>query len=136
MNLSPLSAVYIISGSTRSLLLQSTCEYIIPVVTSCFRAIEKVYQVNSSTTGSSSEVLPLYIRARCTIYVSHSTYCCRHIDTPNKIHVTAVVFTLNRSFYPATSAVPPVFFLILHPRETQIMWSQTETEKPNAKESR
>ena len=36
-----------------------------------------------------------------------------------------VVFTLNRSFYPTTSsAVPPVSFLILHPREAQIMWSQ------------
>ena len=40
-----------------------------------------------------------------------------------------VVFTWNRSFYPTTSAVPSVSFLILHPRETQIMWSQTETEK-------
>ena len=30
--------------------------------------------------------------------------------------VIVVVFTLNRSFYPTTSAVPPVSFLILHPR--------------------
>ena len=30
--------------------------------------------------------------------------------------VVVVVFTLNRSFYPTTSAVPPAF-LILHPRE-------------------
>ena len=52
------------------------------------------------------------------------------------LHVFAVVFTLNRSFYPTTSAVPPVSFLILHPREIQIMWSQTETEKTNAEESR
>ena len=37
--------------------------------------------------------------------------------------------TLNRSFYPTTSAVPPVSFLILHPREIQIMWSKTETEE-------
>ena len=37
---------------------------------------------------------------------------------------------LNRSFYPPTSAVPRVPFLILHPREIQILWSQTvETEK-------
>ena len=34
-----------------------------------------------------------------------------------------VVFTLNRSFHP-TSAVTPVSFLIVHPREIQIMWSQ------------
>ena len=41
-----------------------------------------------------------------------------------------VVFTLNRSFYSTTS-VHTVSVLILHPREVQIMWSQTETrEKP------
>ena len=34
-----------------------------------------------------------------------------------------VVFALNRSFYPTTSAVPPVSFLIHHPREIQMMWS-------------
>ena len=34
------------------------------------------------------------------------------------------VFTLNRSFYATTSAVPPVSFLTLHPRDTQILWSQ------------
>ena len=43
--------------------------------------------------------------------------------------VVVVVFTLNRSFYPTTSAVPPVSFLILHPREMQIMWSQTVRQK-------
>ena len=36
--------------------------------------------------------------------------------------VVVVVFTLNRSFYPTTPAVPPVSFLILHPREIQILW--------------
>ena len=40
-----------------------------------------------------------------------------------------VVFTLNRTFYPTSSAVPPVSFLILHPKEIQFVWSQTETEK-------
>ena len=39
--------------------------------------------------------------------------------------VVVVVFTSNRSFYPTTSAVHPVSFLILHPREIQTMWSQT-----------
>ena len=34
------------------------------------------------------------------------------------VAVAAVVFMLNRSFY-LTSAVPPVSFLIRHPRETQ-----------------
>ena len=39
--------------------------------------------------------------------------------------VVVVVFTLNRSFYPTTSAAPPVSFLILYPREIlKIMWSQ------------
>ena len=38
--------------------------------------------------------------------------------------VAVAVFTLNRSFYPTTSAVPPASFLILHPREIQILWSQ------------
>ena len=42
-----------------------------------------------------------------------------------------VVFILNRSFYPSTS-VHPVSVLILHPREIQITWSQTETEKTKA----
>ena len=52
--------------------------------------------------------------------------------------VVIVVFTLiNRSFYPTTSAVHPVSFLILHPREIQIMWSQTvKTEKHQTKKSR
>ena len=47
-----------------------------------------------------------------------------------------VVFALNHSFYPTTSAVPPVSFVILHPREVHILWSQWDREKPNAKESR
>ena len=39
-----------------------------------------------------------------------------------------VVFILNRSFYPTTS-VHPVSVLVLHPKEIQNMWSQSETEK-------
>ena len=41
----------------------------------------------------------------------------------HRVHVlvVVVVFTLNRSFYSMTSAVPPVSFLILHPREIQIL---------------
>ena len=34
------------------------------------------------------------------------------------VYSVVAVFTLNRSMYPATSAVPPVSFLILHPRDT------------------
>ena len=43
--------------------------------------------------------------------------------------VTAVcfAFTLNGSLY--STSVHPVSVMILHPREIQIMWSQTETEK-------
>ena len=43
--------------------------------------------------------------------------------------VVVVVFTLNRSFYPTTSAVHPVFVLILHPREIQILRSVSERQK-------
>ena len=42
-----------------------------------------------------------------------------------------VVFTLHRSFYPTTSAVHPVSVLILHPREMQILWSQTTKKITN-----
>ena len=35
-----------------------------------------------------------------------------------------VVFALNRSFYPTTSAVHPVSVLILHSSEIQLLWSQ------------
>ena len=51
--------------------------------------------------------------------------------------VVVVVFTLNRSFYPTTSAVLPVSFLILHPREIPgTNYVVTVREKPNAEESR
>ena len=43
--------------------------------------------------------------------------------------VVVVVFTLNRFFYPTTSAVPPVSFLILHPRDTNYVVTDSETEK-------
>ena len=45
------------------------------------------------------------------------------------VAIVVVVFTLNRAFYPTSSAVHPVSVLILHPREIQIMWSQTDSEK-------
>ena len=40
-----------------------------------------------------------------------------------------VVFTLNRSFCPTTSAVPPMSFLILDPRDTNSVVTDNETEK-------
>ena len=40
-----------------------------------------------------------------------------------------VVFALNRPFYPTTSAVTPVSFLILHPREIKILWPQTGRQR-------
>ena len=43
--------------------------------------------------------------------------------------VVVVVFTLNRSFYPTTSAVPPVSSLILHPRDTNSVVTDSETDK-------
>ena len=51
------------------------------------------------------------------------------IEIEFEIEKRDVVFTLNRSFYPRTSAVPPVPFLILHPREIQILWSQAVRQR-------
>ena len=45
------------------------------------------------------------------------------------VHVDVVVFSFNRSFYPTTSAVPPVSFLIIHPREIKTLWSQTVRQR-------
>ena len=42
--------------------------------------------------------------------------------------VVVVVFTLNRSFYPTTSALPPVSFLIIHPKRYKFC-GNSETEK-------
>ena len=58
----------------------------------------------------------------------NTNICKSDIYIPQQVPgaTTTVVFTLNRSFYPTTSAVPPVSFLIFHPGgEIQIMWSQT-----------
>ena len=46
-----------------------------------------------------------------------------------------VVFTLNRSFCSTTKYTQchPVSVLILHPREIQIMWSQTAVREKNQK---
>ena len=44
--------------------------------------------------------------------------------------VVVVVFTLNRPFYPSTSAEPPVSFLVLHPSEIKNdLMTDNETEK-------
>ena len=43
--------------------------------------------------------------------------------------VVAAAFTLNRSFYPTTSAVYPVSVLILHPRDANYVVTDCETEK-------
>ena len=49
--------------------------------------------------------------------------------------VVRVVFALNRSFSPMTS-VHPESVPILHPREIQIVWSQTvKQSKPNSRTS-
>ena len=57
---------------------------------------------------------------------------CMHILV---VVVVVVVFTIKRSFYPMTSSIPPVSFLIPRPREileryqVQIMWSQTVRQR-------
>ena len=55
-------------------------------------------------------------------------------DTFVVVVVVVDVFTLNRSFYSTTSAVPPVSFLILHRREIQILWSQTVRQRKTKRE--
>ena len=55
-----------------------------------------------------------------------SSVDCQHLHVVTDGVVA--VFTLNPSSYP-TSAVPPVSFLILHPREMQIMWSRTKQDR-------
>ena len=61
--------------------------------------------------------------------LSH-TLCKSLFVTPfRRGNNTVVVFKFNRSFYPTASAVPPVSFLILHPGEIRILWSDSETEK-------
>ena len=42
-----------------------------------------------------------------------------HLIPGTAWHQVCVVFTSNRSFYPPTPSVHPVFVLILHPREIQ-----------------
>ena len=48
-----------------------------------------------------------------------SSCCCLHIKP---------------FFYPTTSAVPPVSFVILHPREIHIMWSDSSERKNKSRE--
>ena len=49
--------------------------------------------------------------------------CCPRLATSSAV---CVVFASNRSFYQTTSSVhPSESVLILHPREVQILWSQT-----------
>ena len=43
--------------------------------------------------------------------------------------VVVVAFTLNPSLYPTTLAVHLVSVLILHLRETQILWPQTVKQR-------
>ena len=47
------------------------------------------------------------------------------VCAPNVIAVAVVVFTLNRSFYPTTSAIPPMSFLI-HARDSNSVVTVTQ----------
>ena len=76
------------------------------------RRADRSWGVKGTIITASQEVSPLG-------FVTPGICCC----------CCVVVFTLNRSFYPTTSAVPPVSFLILHPREIQILWSQTVRQR-------
>ena len=73
----------------------------------------------------------------CSVLGSRGTTATQICKSSTSACLVAVVFTLNRSFYPTTTAVHPVSFLILHSREIPGTNSVvSEREKPNAKESR
>ena len=81
---------------------------------------------------SCSCVLPF-----CNLF-PRSTYADASFHITIQARSTNTRFTYvqsSTSFYPTTS-VPPVSFLILHPRDIQILWSQPVREKPNAEDSR
>ena len=63
-------------------------------------------------------------------------FSCGENFSPGMMYVVVFVFTLNRAFYPTTSAVPPVSFLILHTGEIQILWSRWDREETNAEDWR
>ena len=86
-----------------------------------------------------SEVVEIIIvRKKFDFYFYHprlrrAAYGLVHTSIYTAAVVVVVVFTLNRSFYPTTPAVPPVSFLILHPREINIPWSQTVRQRKNTR---
>ena len=77
-----------------------------------------------------------------TTWLLHGTRIIKHLQCrarlPCTLHscnlvavrtaIVCVVFTLNHCFYPTTS-VHAVSVLILHPREIQILWSQTVRQR-------
>ena len=69
------------------------------------------------------------VKNRVGGYKSAYSYTSKYTIQSVVVVVAVVVFTLNRSFHPTTSAVPPVSFLILHPREIQILWSRTVRQR-------
>ena len=68
------------------------------------------------------------------MYKNVNKFIRKSADAFSYKDVVVIVFTLKRSFYPTTSAVPTVSFLILHLREIQVMWSQTVREKNQIRE--
>ena len=64
------------------------------------------------------------VKVRPTSLSSHTPFLLLSTLEVTRMINVFVVFTLNRSFYPVTSAVPPVSLLILHPREIKITWTQ------------
>ena len=68
------------------------------------------------------------VKNRVGGYKSAYSYTSKY-TIQSVVVVVVVVFTLNRSFHPTASAVTPVSFLILHPREIQILWSRTVRQR-------
>ena len=77
-----------------------------------------VYDISYST------YFYVVVKVRPTSLSSHTPFLLLSTLEVTRMINVFVVFTLNRSFYPVTSAVPPVSLLILHPREIKITWTQ------------
>ena len=55
----------------------------------------------------------------------------QHDAAHTATRLRVVVFTLNRSFYPTTSAVHPVSVLILYPRDTNYVVKDRKNKQKN-----
>ena len=96
------------------------------VIYADFSVEETFSQSENQAYSSSRPTWQEYVRFLVTEPVLYSHVPCARKISTRIDDVVIVVFTWNRFFYPATSAVPSVSFLILDPGEIQILWSDSE----------